>query len=190
MIKTYIGPMFSGKTNTALTVYKKIWNKSNIVCFKPKIDTRDYGLIKSRDFQEGIPAICIERLEEILNHISPNTKTIFIDEAQFLVGSYRVLSYLSIVKDIDIHIVGLNLDVNQEPFGIMPQILAISDEIHHIKAVCYDCNKDAEFTYYDGEYKGIEVGDNNYLPLCRKCLIKRLGPQKISERYKLILRAK
>lgn len=182
--------MFSGKTNTALTLYHKIWNKKHVLCFKPKIDTRDYGVIKSRDYQEGVPAICIESLEEICNYIDDSTRTIFIDEAQFLKGSYRVLNYLSIVCDIDVHVIGLNIDVNQEPFGIMPEILAISDEVVHIKAICYDCNKEASYTYYDGQYDGIAVGDENYYPLCRSCLKKRLGQAKLEEQYKLIFRAK
>lgn len=184
MIKTYVGPMFSGKTSVALSVYRKIWNKGHIRCFKPRIDTRDFGLIKSRDFEEGIEARCIDYLEEIMDYIDDSVKTIFIDEAQFLRGSYQVLSYLSIVRDIDIHISGLNMDGNQKPFGLMPQILAISDEIINIPAVCYDCNKDASYTFTldDLSKDNIKVGDSGYIPLCRSCLLKRLGKDNLAKR--------
>ena len=47
MIKTFTGPMFSGKTTALLSTYFNMWNKKNILCFKPKMNTRDDG-IKSK----------------------------------------------------------------------------------------------------------------------------------------------
>ena len=41
MITTYTGPMFSGKSTGLLNKYETIWNKENILAFKPKIDNRD-----------------------------------------------------------------------------------------------------------------------------------------------------
>ena len=48
MIKLYTGPMFSGKSDELLKEYDKKYHKSKILLFKPKIDTRDYGVIKTR----------------------------------------------------------------------------------------------------------------------------------------------
>ena len=104
MIKTYVGPMFAGKSSSIINTYNKIWNKNNVLVFKPKIDTRDTALIKSRDYQEGIKATCIENIKDIKKYIKPNTKTIFIDEAQFLKGNHKYLNELSILKHIDIYI--------------------------------------------------------------------------------------
>lgn len=183
MIKTFTGPMFSGKTNEALNTYKKIWNKEHVMCFKPSLDTRDNGIIKSRDFKEGIKAINIDKFEDILDYLKDDTKTIFIDEAQFLTGNYQILNYLSILNNIDIYISALNMNTYQEPFGLIGNILAISDYIVNTKAICYDCNKEATYSYNDEEISGIKVGDNNYYPLCRECLIKRVGIDKLKERY-------
>ena len=47
MIKLYTGPMFSGKSDELLKEYDKKYHKSKILLFKPKIDTRDYGVIKT-----------------------------------------------------------------------------------------------------------------------------------------------
>ena len=44
MIKTFTGPMFSGKTTALLSTYFKMWNKKNIMCFKPRINNRDDGI--------------------------------------------------------------------------------------------------------------------------------------------------
>ena len=72
MIKTFTGPMFSGKTANLLTTYFNMWNKKNILCFKPKINTRDEG-IKSKKFTESVDAIEINNLKDILKYIKKNT---------------------------------------------------------------------------------------------------------------------
>ena len=79
MIKTFTGPMFSGKTTALLSTYFNMWNKKNILCFKPKINTRDNG-IKSKNIKENVEAIEIKNLNEIKKHLKKNTRTIFIDE--------------------------------------------------------------------------------------------------------------
>lgn len=174
MITTYTGPMFSGKSTGLLNAYENIWNKKNIIAFKPKIDNRDYGVIKCRNMSIEIPAICINDLSEIKNYVTGTTRTIFIDEAQFLTGNVEEIINLSVYQDIDFYISGLNMTSEQRPFGIMPNILAISQEIYIYEAVCFDCNKKAQYSYY--EYKKEEdnvVGNDGYVPLCGKCLIKR-----------------
>lgn len=184
MIKTFTGPMHSSKTASLITTYNKIWNKNHIKCFKPNCDTRDIGEMRSKDFNVGVKTIGIDTFDDILKYIDDEITTIFIDEAQMLSGNVGVLSYLSIVKDIDIYIAGLNRTSEQEPFLIMPQILAISDSIEVIKASCYDCGREATHTYYEGEKNdAILVGDNGYVSLCSKCLLKRKG----SEQLKLML---
>lgn len=173
MIKSFVGPMYSGKTTKMFSIYRKIKNKDNVIVFKPKIDSRDYGILKSRDFEEGIPAICIDTLEEIPNKINKNTKVIFLDEAQFIKGNIQILNNLSINKNINIYISGLDMTSDQEPFGVISDILSISDKVVKLKSRCYCCNKSAQYTYYDGKKDNkILIGDDKYIPLCRKCLSK------------------
>ena len=45
MIKVFTGPMFSGKSDALLNEYDKRYHKSRILLFKPKMDTRDYGVV-------------------------------------------------------------------------------------------------------------------------------------------------
>ena len=179
MIKTFTGPMFSGKTTALLTTYFNMWNKKNILLFKPKMNVRDVG-IKSKNINESVDAIEIEDLKEINDYIKKNTRTIFIDEGNFLKGDVSVLSELSIDKNIDIYISGLNMTSEQKPFGIMPNILAISDEIEICKGYCTDCNRVASYTYFEGNKDNdIFVGDAGYISLCEECLRNR---RKESER--------
>ncbi len=178
MIKTYTGPMHSGKTSAMITEYNKIWNKEHVRVFKPSCDVRDLGEMKSKDFVEGIPAICIDSFEELADYVDESVRTIFIDEVQLLKGSISILTYLSVIYDMDIYLAGLDMTSEQEPFLIMPQILAISDEQVKVKASCYDCGREASYTYYEGSKdEAIKVGDEGYFPLCARCLGKRRGEE-------------
>ena len=173
MIKVFTGPMFSGKSDALLNEYDKKYHKSRILLFKPLIDTRDLGVVKTRNGKE-IEAILIEDLSDIKKYLNDKITTIFIDEANFLKGDINVLNELSIMNDLDIFIAGLNMTSEQKPFGLMPQILAIADEIVIMHASCNDCNRDAYFTYYEGtKNKTILVGSSGYIALCARCLRKR-----------------
>lgn len=186
MIKTYTGPMHSGKTSAMITDYNKIWNKNHVRVFKPSCDTRDYGEMKSKDFVEGIPAICIDTFEDILKHVDDTVRTVFVDEVQLVTGNVSVLTYLSVVYDMDIYLAGLDMTSEQEPFLMMPQILAISDECIAVKASCFDCGREASYTYYDGDKsEAIKVGDEGYFPLCARCLLKRRGMEGMKKILKL-----
>lgn len=175
MIKVFTGPMFSGKSTMLIETYNKIFNKNKCLCFKPSKDKRDYSRLYSRDMKETIPAIVISDLSEIQKHIKEDTRTVFIDEVQFLSGDGSSLIDLSINKDIDIYIAGLSLTSELKPFGSMPNILAIADEVEHFKAYCYDCNKhNAVYTYCIADKsEDILVGNSQYIPLCSDCYRKR-----------------
>ena len=78
------------------------------------------------------------------------------------------------MDDLDIYIAGLNMTSEQKPFGIMPQILSIANEIVMMKASCNECNRDAIYTYYEGKKnKDILVGNEGYSALCARCLQKK-----------------
>ena len=100
------------------------------------------------------------------------TKYIFIDEIQFITGNYNILMDLSIEKDIDFYIAGLSLTSEQKPFGEMPNILAIANEIITLYALC-ECGHEAAYSYCkENKTSDILIGDKEYKPVCRECLIK------------------
>ncbi len=180
MINTYVGPMFSGKSDSLINIYNKIWNTDIVMAFKPKNDSRDEDFIKSKNSDLTIPAIYIEYLEEIYDYIEEREKsgkrvrTIFIDEAQFLKGSTDVLIDLTINYGIDFYIGGLNMTSEQKPFGLMPNIMAVSDNVEVIRGFCVECNKPSVYTYYEGvKDSDVLVGDGNYTSLCPQCLAKK-----------------
>ena len=178
MITTFIGPMFSGKSDKLIEVYNKIYNKDNIICFKPVDDSRDLGVISSRNKQSQLKCYLINRFEDILFILKGlNTpflgKIILIDEAQFIKGNVQYLNYLSIKLDYDIYISGLSLTSNLKPFECMPEILSISDNIVKLWAHCYYCGRRADYTRcLVDKVKDVLVGNEEYIPVCKNHIDK------------------
>lgn len=172
MIIVYTGPMFAGKSTALLEEYDNIKDKESILCFKPSKDTRDTTKIRARNIEQKADAIVINKFDEITKYMNDNIKYIFIDEAQFINGNFNILSKLSIENDIDIYVGGLSQTSEQRPFGTMPYILAIADDIIKLQAKC-ECGKGARYTYcLEKKDTDILIGDKEYKPLCRKCLLK------------------
>lgn len=177
MIRTFVGPMYSGKSDALISTYLRIWNKNLVMAFKPEADTRDGAMIKSKNYDTAIKAIAIKDIGEIKKHVIPNNiKTVFIDEAQLLEGDVKELVDLSVLFDIDFYIAGLNMTSEQKPFGIINDILAVSDEVSVINGFCQDCNKPSRYSYYylDDKKGDVLVGDTGYVSLCPVCLKRRL----------------
>lgn len=176
MIKVFTGPMYAAKSLGLIQAAKvrKRPDVDNVICFKPSKDTRDMSKIKSRVVEETLDAYVIKDLSEIKNYINDDIDTIIIDEVQFLSGDVQELLWLTIYKNIDIYIAGLDMTSELTPFNIMPNILAIATEVIKLKARCQDCGNEAEYTYcLVNKTEDILVGNSEYIPLCKNCLGKR-----------------
>lgn len=170
MIKVITGAMFSGKSFELIELLKAL-DMNTVKIFKPNIDTRDKGIIKSRVTLEAYMALLIDDLKEIPQYIDNNTKTIVIDEAQFLTGDISIIVDLHL-KGYDFIIAGLNLTSERKPFGLMRDIMCVATDIEILKAKCAVCGLiKAEYTYSANDKKegDILVGDK-YFPICRECL--------------------
>lgn len=175
MIKVFTGPMFASKSEKLIEIAQK--TEKHVLAFKPSKDTRDNTKIRSRALKETIEAKVISDLNDIHKHLDcfleePENFAIFIDEAQFLTGDVAILANYSLLG-FDFYIAGLSMTSELKPFGIMPNILAIADEIVHLKAVCANCNDEAIYTYYSKpKSTDIIIGNKGYKPLCAHCFNK------------------
>mgnify|MGYP002520924880 CR=1 FL=1 len=172
MIKVITGAMFSGKSFELIELLRQL-DINTVKIFKPNIDTRDEGIVKSRNSNQIYTALLIDDLSEIPQYIDDGTKTIVIDEAQFLTGDISIIVDLHL-KGYDFIIAGLNLTSERKPFGLMKDIMCIATDIKILKAKCAICGLiKAEYTYSanDKKEEDILVGDK-YFPICRECLEK------------------
>lgn len=170
MIKIITGPMFSGKSEQLIANIELYKNKyKNIKYFKPNLDTRDKDYIKTRASNRVYKATLIKNLSDIKNNIDKDTELVVIDEAQFLKGNIAEITDLYL-KNIDFLIAGLSSTSDQQPFGIMPDILSIATDIIVLKAKCVICGDLAEFTKTDDKKLNTIDCNLNYFPVCRKCM--------------------
>ena len=193
MLTVIAGSMFSEKSDHVIDEFEKRYHKEKIMVFKPGEDTRDEGVVRSRGrFSSGkmtepreIPAIIISDISEILGHLVQKThekkdiSTILIDEGNFLKGDPTILRDLSLYADIDVIVAGLNQDRFQNPFGLMPQIMSLADQIIFTNASCNDCNRPAVHTIMDDgkndSKEQILVGDkaDGFMAICPRCLARK-----------------
>ena len=192
MIKVYFGPMGSGKTEILIKEYNKIYLKNKTQVFSPKLDNR-FGIGNIRDRKGNkISSEAIDNIFEIPNLLKSTTKHVFIDEANFFESaedleknitqmdleqrrydSIRLLLEISLEKNIDFNIFGLNLTAEMKPYGIMPLAIAFADERHELKAECIDCGAEAKYTYYIPGHKTTNViGADDYCAVCGSCHLK------------------
>ena len=117
----------------------------------------------------------MEKFEDIEQHLSDEITDIFIDEAQFIEGDPNVLVDLSIKRGIYIHVSGLSRTSEMKPFGHMPEIMALADDIEILDAICNQCGSGAGYTYCKvPKQNDVMVGNTEYEPLCFDCFREKI----------------
>lgn len=151
-LEVVTGTMFSGKTDELLRRLRrvKIGGQSFII-FKPTLDTRsgknkiksyDGSELEAHDVSTNNPKEILRILAREERKHGKKYKVIAIDEVQFFPrGSIvrDIINSLVTDKDRRVIVAGLDRDFKGEPFGIMPDILALADEITKLTAVCKVC---------------------------------------------------
>ncbi|GAB6011149.1 thymidine kinase [Viscerimonas tarda] len=170
-IEVICGSMFSGKTEELFRRLKRsLIAKQHIEIFKPVIDTR-YSVeeIVSHD-KNSLESTPVEHSSNILL-LSSNVEVIGIDEAQFFdMGLVEVCQQLA-DQGIRVIVAGLDMDFKRNPFGPMPALCAIADDVTKVHAVCVECGRLANFSYRTiANDKLVVLGEmQEYKPLCRLC---------------------
>lgn len=170
-IKVICGPMFSGKTKTLIKTIDKFKSKGKkVVVFKPTMDNRySNESIVSHDKDETV-AINVSKPAEILD-LFHHADVVAIDEAQFFDRS--IVAVCGIIADHgkSVVVAGLDMDYRSNPFGSMPELMTIADEVVKLNSVCTFCSGRARYSHRVSKDDGIVVlGEKDkYVPLCRSC---------------------
>ena len=170
-MRVICGPMFSGKTKSLIRVineYKAIGKK--VLVFKPKFDDRyAEDKIVSHD-KDTTNAYNISRPVEIFDY-HLNADVIAIDEVQFFDESIAVVCNKLAQEGKTVIVAGLDLDYKAQPFGSMPKLLAIANEIIKLNSICTFCSGPARFSHRISKDEDTIIlgGKDKYVPLCRSC---------------------
>ena len=179
-IEVICGSMFSGKTEELIRRMRRAeFAHQNAEIFKPSVDNR-YSLeeVVSHDHRT-IKSTVIDSSSSILL-LSSDIDVVGIDEAQFFdKGLVEVCNELA-AQGIRVIVAGLDIDYRGVPFGPMPDLLAIADEVTKVHAICVRCGDLAYISHRIVESdKRVLIGEkDHYEPLCRRCFLKAIGTQK------------
>ena len=173
-IEVVCGSMFSGKTEELIRRMKRAkFAKQRVEIFKPALDTRysDNDVV-SHD-QNAIPSTPVETSSSILL-LSSDIEVVGIDEAQFLdMGVVDVCTELA-TRGVRVIVAGLDMDFRGVPFGPMPALCAIADDVTKVHAICVRCGNLAYVSHrLVHNEKQVLLGEKmEYEPLCRECYLK------------------
>lgn len=174
-IEVITGPMFSGKSEELIRRLKRAQiAKRHVLCFKPDLDLRYHRTaIASHSLQtlDAITVPNVEGLKAILFPLIDGVEVIGVDEAQFFDTSLVPLSLELVHMGKRVILAGLDTTFAGEPFPPIPDLLAVSDEVVKLSAVCTQCGAPAIHTQRLGADQSLVLvgAAGLYEARCRTC---------------------
>jgi thymidine kinase len=181
-IEVVCGSMFSGKTEELIRRMKRAqFAQQKVEIFKPAIDTRysDDDVVTHEGV--AIHSTPVDNSSSILL-LGNECDVIGIDEAQFFDDHLVDVCNELAEKGVRVIVAGLDMDFRGIPFGPMPALCAIADDVMKVHAICVRCGAQAYVSHRKvQEEKRALLGEvNEYEPLCRVCYQKALKEQETS----------
>ncbi|MBY0491503.1 MAG: thymidine kinase [Gemmatimonadaceae bacterium] len=180
-IEVVAGVMFSGKTEELLRrVRRANIARKRVQVFKSHLDDRYAGLwaVSSHD-KRTFDATPVDSSSQIMLRLDPMAQVIAIDEAQFLdAGVVQVATALA-ERGRRVICAGTDTDFRGEPFGAMPQLMAVAEVVDKLHAICVLCGSpasrnqrliDGKPAPYDSPVIMVGAADS-YEARCRACHI-------------------
>ena len=168
-IEVVCGSMFSGKTEELIRRIRRAqFANLDVVIFKPKVDTRDEkDTVVSHD-DTTIDCKMMNKASDIYNHVK-NIRVVGVDEAQFFDdGIVDVCNELA-NGGKRVIVAGLDMDYEGNPFGPMPNLMAIAEFVTKVHAICTKTGNLANYSHRISKSKDLVLlGEREeYEPLSR-----------------------
>lgn len=170
-IEVICGSMFSGKTEELIRRLKRAkFANQRTAIFKPARDVRyDEKNVVSHD-ENQIDSIPVQSSAEILRYIQ-EVNVIGIDEAQFFDAELPAICQRLAIMGMRVVVAGLDMDFRGNPFGPIPDLLAVAEYVTKVHAICPHCGNLATHSYrLSEEQETVVLGEKDkYEPRCRIC---------------------
>ena len=179
-VEVICGSMFSGKTEELIRRLKRAqFANQKIAIFKPTIDNRYSDVdVVSHDLH-SITSTPVDSPVKMLG-VPDDVQVIGIDEAQFF--DERIVDVVQALanRGVRVIIAGLDTDFLGKPFGPMPALMAIAEDVQKVHAICVRCGNLANHSHrLSASTKLVELGEKDvYEPLCRQCYNAARAEQK------------
>ncbi len=173
-IEVVCGSMFSGKTEELIRRMKRAeFARQRVEIFKPSLDTRySEEDVVSHD-RNSIRSTPVDSSGAILL-LASGIDVVGIDEAQFFDdGLVEVCNQLA-NNGVRVIVAGLDMDFKGIPFGPIPSLCAIADEVSKVHAICVRCGSLAYVSHrlVHNDRRVLLGEKDEYEPLCRECYKK------------------
>ena len=170
-IEVVCGSMFSGKTEELIRRMRRaVFANLDIKIFKPQIDVRySASDVVSHD-AKAISSTPVATSADILAQVG-DAKVVGIDEAQFFDQGIVDVAVELARRGVRVIVAGLDMDYLGKPFGPMPALMAVADDVTKVHAICVRCGDLAMYSHrLSKSDKLVELGEKDiYEPICRAC---------------------
>jgi len=178
-IEVICGSMFSGKTEELIRRLKraKIANQK-IQIFKPSLDSRNNEYIESHD-KNRIKSLTVKASYDVYD-IGKDFDVIGIDEVQFF--DDEIVSVCNSLANNGVRVIaaGLDMDYLGNPFGPMPNLMAIAEYVTKVHAICSKTGNIANYSYRKNKEDSIIlIGEKDeYEALSREIFYEKMNSKK------------
>ena len=174
-LEVIVGPMFSGKSEELIRRLKRARiARQRVACFKPDIDLRYHRTAIASHSSQTHEATTVANTEHLKAALHPQLdaiEVVGIDEAQFFDDA--IVDYAMDLVHLGKRVIlaGLDTTFTGVPFGPIPALMAISDEVAKLSAVCMVCGQPAIHTQRLGSSQELVVvgAAGVYEARCRTC---------------------
>jgi len=178
-IEVICGSMFSGKTEELIRRLKraKIANQK-IQIFKPSIDSRSDEYLESHD-KNKIKSITVKTSYDVFE-IGKDFDVIGIDEIQFFDNDIIPVCNSLANNGVRVIAAGLDMDYLGNPFGPMPNLMAIAEYVTKVHAICSETGNIANYSYRKKKEDSIILigEEGEYKALSRELFFKKMNSKK------------
>jgi thymidine kinase len=146
-VEVIVGSMFSGKTDELIRRLRRATiARQKVQVFKPIIDDRYHVEKVTSHAGVEFSAVPIRCAADILKKVDAEATVIAIDEAQFF--DEEIVSVVQTLADRNLRVIvaGLDTDFRNEPFGMMPNLMAQAEKVDKLHAICMVCGETASRT--------------------------------------------
>lgn len=180
-IEVICGSMFSGKTEELIRRLRRAqFANQKIRIYKPCIDVRySEDKVVSHDLH-SIESTPIPKPEQMLECLDQGIQVVGIDEAQFFDETLVEVAEKLADNGIRVVAAGLDMDYLGKPFGPMPALMAVAEDVQKVHAICVKCGSPARHSHRLSKNDDLVVlGEKDiYEPLCRHCFNEAMGKKK------------
>ena len=171
-IEVVCGSMFSGKTEELIRRLRRAqFARQEIAIFKPVIDKRYSDVeVVSHDAHK-LTSTPVASPAELLERVGPEIQVVGVDEAQFFDESLVDVCQTLANRGVRVIVAGLDTDYLGQPFGPMPRLMAVAEDVQKVHAICVRCGALANHSHRLSKSEDLVLlGEKDiYEPLCREC---------------------